>query len=388
MEQNKIFISHSSKDVLIVKAFVDNILKIGLEINAKRIFCTSVEGQGIKSGKYIPQTIREELKRSCLVFLMISDNYRASEVCQNELGAAWVLLPEDKVIPVIIDSCNYDQIGFININKLALRATDDIALLRMIDENKSILNEGINLSRLNSSIRDFISIQNTNLPNKYKPSNEELCFSILGQFAEISQRILPEYHNELYHTEDRNIIDQVFKDLASKNFKGQLRCILLNGDRDIRKVARLKNGNWLLDNYELKISELWFNINDSTHQEFILINTGALQPFTIDSTGKESYEVGVLKDGTTVSSNEFDNGFTRISGEIFKVDRSESELRYRFNKNVWIMIATRYHNVINDFNNTTKFMSRIDKGEIELSKESVFEFIWNTKLHSIVLKNR
>ena len=51
MEANKIFISHSSDDLSIVDSFVDEILKLGMEIPRKRIFCSSMEGHGIQNGK-------------------------------------------------------------------------------------------------------------------------------------------------------------------------------------------------------------------------------------------------------------------------------------------------------------------------------------------------
>lgn len=92
MTENKIFISHSSKDIDYVKSFVDNILILGLDIPSEKIFCSSMDGYGVKSGQYIPDRLKEEINKSALALLFISKNYKASEICLNEVGAAWATL--------------------------------------------------------------------------------------------------------------------------------------------------------------------------------------------------------------------------------------------------------------------------------------------------------
>jgi len=49
MNKNKIFISHSSKDIDFVKSFVENILRLGLDIPPERIFCSSIEELKVES---------------------------------------------------------------------------------------------------------------------------------------------------------------------------------------------------------------------------------------------------------------------------------------------------------------------------------------------------
>ena len=44
----KIFISHSSKDVEVIKEFSDRILQLGIGLRPEDIFCTSIEEMGIK----------------------------------------------------------------------------------------------------------------------------------------------------------------------------------------------------------------------------------------------------------------------------------------------------------------------------------------------------
>ena len=387
--KKKIFISHSSLDKSIIESFINNVLILGLEIPSEDIFCSSLEGHGIQSGKYIPQTIRDELTKSKISFLMISGNYRNSEVCQNELGASWVLLPEEKVIPIIIDSRNYNELGFLSTNKLSLKSTDLQALIKMINDNKSDLNANINFERLNKNLNTFVKEQEKTLSLNKEPSDYQKCFSIsLRPFAEISQKNLPEYQNELYNTDDENQINTILKSLSGYDFKNQLMFLYGGGDCDFEKMSRLKNGNWLISSYELKVTELWFNINDSIHQEFILLKTEALPPFTTDSNNLDAYEVGVMNDGTIISMKEYSNGFAKINGEIVEIDKNESNARYRHNYLQWFFIATRYHNVMCNYDASSDFIQRLNNGEIELSEQTIRELNKTLRLHPTVLNNR
>ena len=87
----KVFISHSSKDKALIQSFVDNVLVLGLGLNNKDIAFTSQEVYGIEPGEDIITFIRETISSAGVVLLMISSGYKKSEVCLNEMGAAWAL---------------------------------------------------------------------------------------------------------------------------------------------------------------------------------------------------------------------------------------------------------------------------------------------------------
>ena len=114
-----IFISHSSNDVEIVESFVDMILIEGLGIEKRQIFCTSIQDIGIKSGEDFRHKIKKELEKCEFVIQIISEEYRSSEVCLNEMGAAWVL--EKKVIPFILPPVTFNNVGFIHMSTQLLR---------------------------------------------------------------------------------------------------------------------------------------------------------------------------------------------------------------------------------------------------------------------------
>lgn len=109
--KKRIFVSHSSKDKGIIDIFVKNILRLGLNFDSDEIFCTSSEGMGIKSGEDWRKAIKNSIMQAEVILLMISPNYKASEVCLNEMGAAWVT--DAKVIPMLMGDILYQKVGVV-----------------------------------------------------------------------------------------------------------------------------------------------------------------------------------------------------------------------------------------------------------------------------------
>jgi hypothetical protein len=87
----RIFLSHASKDKEIIQGFMDEILIGALSIKLGDIFCTTTDGTKIKSGEDWRNEIRAHLVEAKITFLFITPNYKESEICLNEMGAAWVL---------------------------------------------------------------------------------------------------------------------------------------------------------------------------------------------------------------------------------------------------------------------------------------------------------
>lgn len=107
----KIFVSHSSKDKEIVDIFKNIILNTGLGISDSDIAYTSAPETGVPLGVSIPGYIKDNIANSDFVFLMISDNYRKSEVCLNEMGAAWAL--NKNVKPMLLCNVTFETVGLL-----------------------------------------------------------------------------------------------------------------------------------------------------------------------------------------------------------------------------------------------------------------------------------
>lgn len=110
-DKKKIFISHSSKDKHVVSAFVDHILCLGIGIEANDIFCTSIEEMAMNNGEDIRKHIKGNIHSADFSLLMISDNYKESEVCQNELGAVWTV--DNNVRYFMLSNTSFDKIGWL-----------------------------------------------------------------------------------------------------------------------------------------------------------------------------------------------------------------------------------------------------------------------------------
>lgn len=135
----EIFISHSSEDEEIVQAFVDLILDNGLTIKPTNIFCTSLDGMKIKSGEEWRDFIKERLMNTKITFLIITPNYKESEICLNEMGAAWVL--NAIVIPLAVEPINYESVGVI----MEVRQVEKILDGKALDRIKDIVREKLDI---------------------------------------------------------------------------------------------------------------------------------------------------------------------------------------------------------------------------------------------------
>lgn len=122
----RVFISHSSKDRNIVERFVDNILQLGIGLSHEDIFCTSIEDMGIKNGEDIREHIRNNVQSADFSFLMISKNYKESEICLNEMGAVWAV--DNRVRYFLLPGVDFKEIGWLCDVKKAEIINDSVAL--------------------------------------------------------------------------------------------------------------------------------------------------------------------------------------------------------------------------------------------------------------------
>ena len=87
----KIFISHSSKDEKIVKAFVDLLIDLSVK-DPSQLFCSCYPPFDVKVNDDIYETLKKQYNDYQLFMIyMLSDNYYDSPVSLNEMGAGWVL---------------------------------------------------------------------------------------------------------------------------------------------------------------------------------------------------------------------------------------------------------------------------------------------------------
>ena len=125
-QKKKVFISHASADKSIITNFVEQVLILGLGLKQEESAYTSEEPLGVIPGENITTYIKDNIDNASLVLIMISPCYKSSEICLNEMGAAWAL--NKKCISVVLPGANFDQLGWLTSMEKAVRMTDTVQI--------------------------------------------------------------------------------------------------------------------------------------------------------------------------------------------------------------------------------------------------------------------
>ncbi|MEP1096369.1 MAG: toll/interleukin-1 receptor domain-containing protein [Cyclobacteriaceae bacterium] len=156
LSKKGIFLSHSSKDENIVQKFKDLILVNGLSVNSNDIKFTSREAGGIAGGINIPSDLHDFIKNRMGLFIQfLSSDYRASETCVNEEGAAWVLMQELMLVPVILKGASSDDIAWIINTHKGIKIGDEDSLMNIYQDRKEFFGD-INITNLKGKIAEFV----------------------------------------------------------------------------------------------------------------------------------------------------------------------------------------------------------------------------------------
>jgi hypothetical protein len=103
----RVFVSHSSKDLKIVEELVELLELIGLESN--QIFCTSLPGYDIDLGDNFIDALKDELGNNVLVIFFLSRNFYQSPVCLCEMGATWALSKDH--VPIVVPPLTFNEVN-------------------------------------------------------------------------------------------------------------------------------------------------------------------------------------------------------------------------------------------------------------------------------------
>lgn len=172
----KIFISHSSKDKQHVELIVQ--LLRGMGLSQSMIFCSSVPGYDIGLSQDIFQTLLNMFNEHELYMIFVhSNNYYASAVSLNEMGAAWAL--KTKFCSFLLPGFEFsDMKGVVNSSTISIKMDADRRevqnrLNQLYDEVSSAFGVERNTSVVWENVRDeFIDKVNaTQVVNENKLSD-------------------------------------------------------------------------------------------------------------------------------------------------------------------------------------------------------------------------
>lgn len=155
-KHRKVFISHSSIDKLIVNGFIKEILKIGCGFKDHEIFCT-LDPTSIRTGDDFREKIVENMRECDYILLFISENYKSSDICQNEMGAAWAL-EEKRVLPFVFPNIKFKQMGFLNVVKQGASLLEGSKLDEFYNEICAHYNIDTDWRSFNKAKDDFIEL--------------------------------------------------------------------------------------------------------------------------------------------------------------------------------------------------------------------------------------
>ncbi len=163
-----IFISHSSEDEKMVTAFIEKILNLGLGILRENIFYTSAKDTGPKSGEDFKKSIKEKIIGATAIIQIITEGYRKSEICLNEMGAAWVL--SDNVIPFILEPVRFENVGFIHNTTQILKINVADDLFQFQDDHPELYSDRrINQSNYHKQVYEFVeNVKNNRYQGYYR----------------------------------------------------------------------------------------------------------------------------------------------------------------------------------------------------------------------------
>jgi hypothetical protein len=154
--RRKIFISHSSEDEFIVRAFMDKILLLGCGLKPDDIFCT-LDPTAIRTGDDFREQIIINMEGSDYILLFISENYKGSEVCGNELGAAWAFR-DKRVLPFVLPNVQFSQMGFLNVVKQGAELLERSKLDEFYEEVCKKYSLALDWKNFNKHKDDFVNI--------------------------------------------------------------------------------------------------------------------------------------------------------------------------------------------------------------------------------------
>lgn len=118
-----VFVSHATKDAAIAGEIVD-LIEQGIGVPEAEIFCSSLPGYGIPTGKTFVTFMKEQMVEPKVVILLLTPAYFESKFCLSELGAAWV--KSHYLYPILVPPLGYDDVKDVLLGTQVSRITDDI----------------------------------------------------------------------------------------------------------------------------------------------------------------------------------------------------------------------------------------------------------------------
>ena len=100
--------------------------------------------------------ISVNMEGSDYILLFISENYKKSEVCGNELGASWAYR-DKRILPLVLPNVQFGQMGFLNVVKQGAKLLDRSKLDELYEEICRKYSLTLDWKNFNKRKDDFIN---------------------------------------------------------------------------------------------------------------------------------------------------------------------------------------------------------------------------------------
>jgi len=197
----KVFISHKKEDKAYADALV-NLINFIIGADGDKIFCSSVQGYGIKQSRDIMDELKAQFDNYEVFMIIIhSPRYYQSAVCLNEMGAAWVM--GSQFSSFLTTDCKTEHMrGVINKEKIFIDPNDDPDMLE---------------AHLNDFKNDLLEFFGKGAIDENKWANARKRF--VNEVSALAYEPVAKTDVDLFETIYLPAFEQIFKLLDIDNFQ-------------------------------------------------------------------------------------------------------------------------------------------------------------------------
>lgn len=197
----KVFISHKKEDKAYADALV-NLINFIIGADGDKIFCSSVQGYGIKQSRDIMDELKAQFDNYEVFMIIIhSPRYYQSAVCLNEMGAAWVM--GSQFSSFLTTDCKAEHMrGVINKEKIFIDPNDDPDMLE---------------AHLNDFKNDLVAFFGKGAIDENKWANARKRF--VNEVSALTYEPVAKTDVDLFETIYLPAFEQIFKILDIDNFQ-------------------------------------------------------------------------------------------------------------------------------------------------------------------------
>ena len=197
----KVFISHKKEDKAYADALV-NLINFIIGADGDKIFCSSVQGYGIKQSRDIMDELKAQFDNYEVFMIIIhSPRYYQSAVCLNEMGAAWVM--GSQFSSFLTTDCKTEHMrGVINKEKIFIDPNDDPDMLE---------------AHLNDFKNDLAAFFGKGAIDENKWANARKRF--VNEVSSLTYESVAKTDVDLFETIYLPAFEQIFKLLDIDNFQ-------------------------------------------------------------------------------------------------------------------------------------------------------------------------